>query len=62
MVEMIPSEEHKIRVYPMDYEEFLWAIGGNPNILNMAYKSNMELGNVANRNAMKDFRIYMAVG
>lgn len=59
---LIPSEEHKIRVYPMDYEEFLWAIGGNPNILNMAYKSNMELGNVANRNAMKDFRIYMAVG
>ena len=28
----------------------------------MAYKSNMELGNEANRNAMKDFRIYMAVG
>lgn len=59
---LIPSEEHKIRVYPMDYEEFLWATGGNPNILNMVYKSNMELGNVANRNAMKDFRIYMAVG
>ena len=59
---LIPSEEHKIRVYPMDYEEFLWATGGNPNVLNMAYKSNMELGNEANRNAMKDFRIYMAVG
>jgi len=59
---LIPSEEHKIRVYPMDYEEFLWATGGNPNVLAMAYKSNMELGNTANRNAMKDFRIYMAVG
>lgn len=59
---LIPSEEHKIRVYPMDYEEFLWATGGNPNILNMAYKSNAALGNEANRNAMKDFRIYMAVG
>ena len=59
---LIPSEEHKIRVYPMDYEEFMWATGGNPNVLNMAYKSNMELGNAANRNAMKDFRIYMAVG
>ena len=35
---LIPSEEHKIRVYPMDYEEFLWATGGNPNVLNMAYK------------------------
>lgn len=59
---LIPSEEHKIRVYPMDYEEFLWAIGGNPNVLNMAYQSDFELGNAANRNAMRDFRIYMAVG
>jgi predicted AAA+ superfamily ATPase len=59
---LIPSEEHRISVYPMDYEEFLWATGGNPNVLEMAYKSNVELGNAANRNAMRDFRIYMAVG
>ncbi len=59
---LIPSEEHKIHVYPMDYEEFMWATGANPNVLSMAYKSNMELGNAANRNAMKDFRVYMAVG
>lgn len=59
---LIPSEEHKIRVYPMDYEEFLWATGGNPNVIDMAYKSNMEMGNSGNRNAMRDFRIYMAVG
>ena len=59
---LIPSEEHKIHVYPMDYEEFMWATGGNPNLINMAYKSNIELGNAANRNAMRDYRIYMAVG
>ena len=59
---LIPSEEHKIHVYPMDYEEFLWATGGNPNVIDMAYKSNIEMGNIANRNAMRDFRIYMAVG
>lgn len=59
---LIPSEEHKISVYPMDYEEFLWATGGNAGVLDMAYKSGMELGNAANRNAMRDFRIYMAVG
>lgn len=59
---LIPSEEHKIHVYPMDYEEFLWATGGNPNVIDMAYKSNMEMGNAANRSAMRDFRIYMAVG
>ena len=49
---LIPSEEHKIHVYPMDYEEFMWATGGNPNVLDMAYKSNMELGNAANRNLL----------
>lgn len=59
---LIPSEEHKIKVYPMDYEEFLWATGKSSNVLNMAYKSEMELGNATNRSEMRDFRIYMAVG
>lgn len=59
---LIPSEEHRIYVYPMDYEEFLWATGGNPSVIDMAYKSDMEMGDTANRNAMRDFRIYMAVG
>lgn len=59
---LIPSEEHRIYVYPMDYEEFLWATGGNANILETAYKSNMQMGNQINRSAMRDFRIYMAVG
>lgn len=59
---LIPSEEHKIKVYPMDYEEFLWATGKSSNVLNMAYKSEIEFGNAANRSEMRDFRIYMAVG
>ena len=59
---LIPSEEHKIYVYPMDYEEFMWATNGSPEVLNIAYKSNVELGNAINRSAMRDFRIYMAVG
>ncbi len=59
---LIPSEEHKIHVYPMDYEEFLWATGGNPNVIRKAYESNIALGNAINRSAMRDFRIYMAVG
>lgn len=59
---LIPSEEYKLKVYPLDYEEFLWATNKNPEVLNMAYKSNIELGNATNRNAMRDFRIYMAVG
>lgn len=59
---LIPSEEHKINVYPMDYEEFLWATGGNPDVIRNAYGSNIALGNAINRSAMRDFRIYMAVG
>lgn len=59
---VIPSEEHKIQMYPMDYEEFLWATNGNPDILNEIYHSSLALGNATNRSAMRDFRIYMAIG
>lgn len=59
---LIPSEEHRINVYPMDYEEFLWATGGNPKLLETAYLNNKSVGNQLNRNLMKQFRIYMAVG
>ena len=60
---VIPSEEHKIQVYPMDYEEFLWATGkGNYDILRQLYQSGKLVGNALNRKLMRDFRIYMAVG
>ena len=60
---VIPSEEHKIPVYPMDYEEFMWAIGNDTyHVLRDLYKTESEVGNGTNRKLMKDFRIYMAVG
>ncbi len=60
---VIPSEEHKIPVYPMDYEEFMWATGNDTyGVLRDLYKMNAEVGNGANRKLMKDFRTYMAVG
>ncbi|MCR5288852.1 MAG: AAA family ATPase [Treponema sp.] len=60
---VIPSEEYKIPVYPMDYEEFMWAIGNNTyDVLRQLYKSNVPAGNGTNRSLMRDFRIYMAVG
>ena len=60
---VIPSEEHKIPVYPMDYEEFMWAIGNNTyDVLRQLYKTNAPAGNGTNRSLMRDFRIYMAVG
>ena len=60
---VIPSEEHKIPVYPMDYEEFMWATGNNTyDLLRQLYKTNEPAGNDVNRSLMRDFRIYMAVG
>ena len=60
---LIPSEELKIPVYPMDYEEFMWAIGNNTfSALRELYKTNKEIGNPVNKKLMRDFRIYMAVG
>ncbi|WP_296322833.1 AAA family ATPase, partial [uncultured Treponema sp.] len=60
---VIPSEEHKIPVYPMDYEEFMWATGNDTyNSLRDLYVLNEEVGNGTNRKLMKDFRTYMAVG
>ena len=60
---VIPSEEYFIQVYPMDYEEFLWATGNDTyNILRTLYKTNKPVGEQLNRKLMRDFRIYMAVG
>ena len=60
---VIPSEEHRIQMYPMDYEEFLWATGNNSyDILRNLYALNRPVGNAVNNKLMRDFRIYMAVG
>ena len=59
---LIHSEEYKIQVYPMDYEEFLWATNGNPGIYKKILESKMSLGDSTNRTLMREFRIYMAVG
>ena len=60
---LIPSEEMKISVYPMDYEEFLWACGKESyDLLRQINALNKPIGDSTNRVLMRDFRIYMAVG
>ena len=59
---LIPSEEMKIQVYPMDYEEFCMAVGNNYELLQQIYQLNSAIGQVTNRKLMRDLRIYMAVG
>jgi hypothetical protein len=61
---LIPSEEYRIKMYPMDFEEFLWANGDQitmPVIMD-AYTNRKPLGDNIHRKIMKTFRTYMAVG
>lgn len=61
---LIPSEEHKISMYPMDFEEFLWAIGDETtaDTIKLLMKSKKPAGNTLHRNLMRIFRLYMLVG
>lgn len=61
---LIPSEERKISMYPMDYEEFLWAIGDTATfpLLKKCFEMNQGLGDAINRKQLRQFRIYMLVG
>lgn len=61
---LVPSEEQKIQMRPMDYEEFKWACGDEATIplLRGAFGSKTALGNQLNRKLMRDFRLYMLVG
>ena len=59
---VIPSEEMKINVYPMDYEEFCWACNKDYSMLETINQFNKPIGQATNRTLMRDFRIYMAIG
>lgn len=61
---LIPSEERKISMYPMDHEEFLWAVGDTTTIplLKMVFDSGKPVGVQIHRKLMRDFRLYMLVG
>lgn len=59
---LIPSEEMRISIYPMDYEEFCDATGGNYELLHQINEMAVPVGQATNRKLMRDLRIYMAVG
>ncbi len=61
---LIPSEEVKLRMFPMDYEEFRWALGDTATIrlLQGCFHSRTSMGDATNRKLMRDFRLYMLVG
>ena len=59
----LPSEEERVTLYPMDYEEFRWAMGDETTVplLRTFYDKNLPLDK-AHRYKMRDFRLYMLVG
>ena len=61
---LISSEEHKISMYPMDFEEFLWAIEDEVSAETIKFfmKNKKPAGNVMHRNLMRVFRLYMLIG
>ncbi len=61
---VIPSEEERIKMYPMDYEEFRWALGDEATLplLRQMFDKQQPLGDATHRHLMRDFRLYMLVG
>ena len=61
---VLPSEERKVPMRPMDFEEFRWACGDEATLplLQQAFESHLSLGDQTNRKLMRDFRLYMLVG
>lgn len=61
---VIPSEEHHIKMYPLDFEEFLWALSNETlmDFIRICFKEKKPMGQALHRKAMDYFRQYMIVG
>lgn len=61
---VIPSEERRLQMSPMDFEEFLWAVGDEMLMpfLRQCLEKKIPLGGAMHRKALDLFRQYMIVG
>ena len=61
---VIPSEETRLTMYPMDYEEFRWAMGDTVTVplLGENLNNRRSFGDSVTRKLMRDLRLYMLVG
>lgn len=61
---VIPSEETRITLYPMDYEEFNWALGNTDTVqlLKDSFDNRISVGDDVARHLLRNFRLYMLVG
>jgi len=60
---LIPSEETRLTMYSMDFDEFLWATGKEvgTKFIKMFYDKKLPLG-ASHRNTLRDLRLYMLIG
>lgn len=61
---IIPSEEEHIEMFPLDFEEFLWAMGDEATypLIKRCFETKKPLGSALHRKIMNDFRQYILVG
>ncbi len=61
---IIPSEEDHIEMFPLDFEEFLWAMGDDVTypLIKKCFEDRIPLGAPLHRKIMNDFRQYLLVG
>lgn len=61
---IIPSEEEHIEMFPLDFEEFLWAMNDEATfpLIKKCFEEKKALGQVLHRKIMNDFRQYVLVG
>lgn len=61
---LIPSEETQITMYPLDFEEFLWARGDGlkMDMIRYSLEHMRPIGESTHRKMMRDFRLYMILG
>lgn len=61
---IIPSEEEHLEMFPLDFEEFLWALGDEATgpLIRKCFEMKQPLGQTLHRKVMNDFRQYVLVG
>lgn len=61
---IIPSEEEHIEMYPLDFEEFLWALGDEVTFpyIKTCFENKTPIGQALHRKIMNQFRQYVLVG
>ena len=61
---IIPSEEEHLEMFPLDFEEFLWALDDEVTVpfIRQAFEAQKPLGQAVHRKVMNSFRQYLLVG